>query len=142
MLLLSFSFAANLNMVKTVGATDLSWARHADLVASVAQRAARAVARRRLAGGGHGGIFPRAVPLASSPVASASLSTSASRKDTRQGSSHLSFWERWEKASAGEFHQGVGFDQDKKNDERFRQKMANQVLHQPASVLGTRTVPL
>ena len=80
--------------------------------------------------------------LASSPVVSASLSTSASRKDTRQGSSHLSFWERWEKASAGEFHQGVGFDQDKKHDERFRQKMANQVLHQPAGVLGTRTVPL
>jgi len=70
--------------------------------------------------------------LASSPVVSASLSTSASRKDTRQGSSHLSFWERWEKASAGEFHQGVGFDQDKKNDERFRQKMANQVRRKGA----------
>lgn len=51
------------------------------------------------------------------------MCTYASRKETRQGASHLSFWERWEKASAGEFHQGVGFDQDKKNDDRFRQKM-------------------
>ena len=83
--------------------------------------------------------------LAASPAAATSMRTVsdyASRKETRQGSSHLSFWERWEKASAGEFHQGVGFDQDKKHDERFRQKMANQVLHQPAGVLGTRTVPL
>ena len=49
-----------------------------------------------------------------------------SRSETRKGASHLNFWERWEKASAGEFHQGVGFDQDKKNDERFRMKLANQ----------------
>ena len=67
--------------------------------------------------------------LAASPAVAGSrlMSDYASRKETRQGSSHLSFWERWEKASAGEFHQGVGFDQDKKNDERFRAKMANQV---------------
>jgi hypothetical protein len=46
-----------------------------------------------------------------------------SRSETRKGASHLSFWERWEKASAGEFYQGVGFDQDKKNDERFRKRL-------------------
>ena len=71
--------------------------------------------------------------LAASPAVAGSrlMSDYASRKETRQGSSHLSFWERWEKASAGEFHQGVGFDQDKKNDERFRMKMANQALPLP-----------
>jgi hypothetical protein len=73
--------------------------------------------------------------LAASPAAATGMrmvSDYASRKETRKGSSHLSFWERWEKASAGEFHQGVGFDQDKKNDERFRMKMANQVRRKSA----------
>ena len=80
-----------------------------------AAAAASALVRCRLAAGS---------PAAASGVRA--LSDYAPRKETRQGSSHLSFWERWEKASAGEFHQGVGFDQDKKNDERFRMKLANQ----------------
>mmetsp|Transcript_7376 Transcript_7376/g.14764 ORF Transcript_7376/g.14764 Transcript_7376/m.14764 type:complete len:406 (-) Transcript_7376:13-1230(-) len=71
------------------------------------------------------------LPAASSSLMLCRFSTSPAastgsyvpRKETRQGASHLSFWERWEKASAGEFHQSVGFDHDKKNDERFRKKM-------------------
>lgn len=103
------------------------------------QTGTRLVLRSGLRAPPRAGVLPAAAAAASalvrcrlaagSPAAAGGVRTVsdyAPRKETRGGSSHLSFWERWEKASAGEFHQGVGFDQDKKNDERFRMKLANQ----------------